>query len=146
VTDCSSIPEAQEGAFDLAVCVYVLCNLVSKEEVLLSSQQHLLFFQEILLIALFFSFLIHFHLDDLGWKIWRVLQVQRALAEIYKLLKPGGKLMISETHVVQYLQWDDESAVPFLYKWVTSKEDGTKWGYFEDEGKPREVILWACTN
>lgn len=77
VTDCSSIPEAQEGTFDLAVCVYVLCNLVSKEE------------------------------------------VQRALAEIYKLLKPGGKLMISETHVVQYLQWDDESAVPFLYKWVT---------------------------
>ena len=75
-----------------------------------------------------------------------MLQVQRALAEIYKLLKPGGKLMISETHVVQYLQWDDESAVPFLYKWVTPKEDGTKWGYFEDEGKPREVIFWACTN
>jgi len=33
-TNWSSIPEAQEGGgFDLAICVYVLCTLLSKEEV-----------------------------------------------------------------------------------------------------------------
>ncbi|KAG0561043.1 hypothetical protein M758_9G035300 [Ceratodon purpureus] len=100
VTDCSSIPEAQEGTFDLAVCGYVLCNLGSKDE------------------------------------------IRQALKEIYKLLKPGGKLMISETHVIQYtLEWDNESVVPLLYKWCTPKEDGTKWNYFEDEGKPRELRM-----
>ena len=70
-----------------------------------------------------------------------MMQVKKALAEIYKMLKPGGKLMILETHVIQYLLWDDKSVAPFLYKWGTPKEDGTNWGYFEDEGKPREVIL-----
>ena len=71
-----------------------------------------------------------------------MVQIRQALKEIYKLLKPGGKLMISETHVIQYtLEWDNESVVPLLYKWCTPKEDGTKWNYFEDEGKPREVIL-----
>ena len=34
-TDCSSIPGAREETFDLALCNYVLCNLSSKEEVLL---------------------------------------------------------------------------------------------------------------
>jgi hypothetical protein len=32
-THWSSIPEAQEGGFDLAICIYVLCTLLSKEEV-----------------------------------------------------------------------------------------------------------------
>lgn len=32
--DMTSIPGAQEGSFDLAICIYVLCNFTSKEEVL----------------------------------------------------------------------------------------------------------------
>ena len=55
VTDCSSIPEAQEGTFDLAVCGYVLCNLGSKDEVLLSDQRHLLSSQKFLIALTFYS-------------------------------------------------------------------------------------------
>lgn len=32
--DMTSIPGAQEGSFDLAICIYVFCNFISKEEVL----------------------------------------------------------------------------------------------------------------
>jgi len=59
------------------------------------------------------------------------------------MLKPGGKLLIYETHVIECMQWNDKSRIPYLYKWGVAKEDGTQWGYFEDEGKPREVTL--CT-
>lgn len=31
--DMTSIPGAQEGSFDLAICIYVFCNFISKEEV-----------------------------------------------------------------------------------------------------------------
>jgi hypothetical protein len=70
------------------------------------------------------------------------MQVKQALLEIYKMLKPGGKLIIYEAHVLQYMKWDEVPEAPVLYKvgWGAPKEDGTKWGYFEDEGKPREVI------
>ena len=62
------------------------------------------------------------------------------------MLKPGGKLMIVETHVIQCMVWNDASALPLLYEWGAPKEDGTMWGYFEDEGKPREVIYHMhCT-
>lgn len=98
-TNWSSIPEAQEGGFDLAICVYVLCTLLSKEE------------------------------------------VKEALAEIFKMLKPGGKLMIYESHVIQYMEADDKSTFPLRHIYITPKEDGTRWGYFADEGKPREVIM-----
>lgn len=98
-TEISSIPGAQEGTFDLAMCIYVLCNLLTKEE------------------------------------------VKRALEEMYKMLKPGGKLLIYETHVIEYIQWNDKSRTPNLFKWGVAKEDGTQWGYFEDEGKPREIMI-----
>lgn len=98
-THWSSIPEAQEGGFDLAICIYVLCTLLSKEE------------------------------------------VKQALAEIFKMLKPGGKLMFFEAHVIQYMEWDDKATIPLRHVWATPKQDGTRFGYFEDEGKPREVIL-----
>ncbi|KAG0615938.1 hypothetical protein M758_5G077700 [Ceratodon purpureus] len=98
-TNCSSIPGAQEGTFDLAICVYVLCNLLSNDE------------------------------------------VKQALAEIYIMLKPGGKLFIYETHVIQYMQRDDKSIASLLYRRGTPKEDGTRWSYFEDEGKPREITM-----
>ena len=45
-TDISSIPEAPEGTFDFAICIYVLCNLLSKEEVPFSGQHHLSFLSE----------------------------------------------------------------------------------------------------
>lgn len=32
--DMTSLPGAQEGSFDLAICIYVFCNFTSKEEVL----------------------------------------------------------------------------------------------------------------
>lgn len=98
-TNWSSIPEAQEGGFDLAICNYVLCTLLSKEE------------------------------------------VSEAIAEIFKMLKPGGKLMIYESHVIQYMEADDKATFPLRHVWITPKEDGTRWGYFADEGKPREIIM-----
>jgi len=59
------------------------------------------------------------------------------------MLKPGGKLIIYEAHVIYYMQWLDKSKIPLLDIWATPKEDDTNWGYFEDEGNPREVILCA---
>lgn len=70
------------------------------------------------------------------------MQVKQALAEIFKMLKPGGKLLLFEAHVVQYLEWDDKATIPLRHVWVTPKADGTRWGYFEDEGKPREVLCY----
>jgi len=67
------------------------------------------------------------------------MQVKEALAEIFKMLKPGGKLMIYESHVLQNMGADDEATFPLRHIRVTPKEDGTRWGYFADEGKPREV-------
>jgi len=70
------------------------------------------------------------------------LQVKGALAEIFKMLKPGGKLMFYESHVIQYLEADDKATFPLRQIWITPKEDGTRWAYFADEGKPREVKLF----
>ncbi|KAG0618326.1 hypothetical protein M758_4G054900 [Ceratodon purpureus] len=101
VANCSSIPGARQGTFDLAICVYVMCNLQSGE------------------------------------------QVKQAIAEIYKMLKPGGKLLIYEAHVLEYMKWNAKPEDPLTNNiaWGAPKEDGTKWSYFEDEGKPRQVTL-----
>ncbi|KAG0609182.1 hypothetical protein M758_8G164400 [Ceratodon purpureus] len=100
-TNCSSIPGAQEGTFDLALCVYVMCNLQSMEE------------------------------------------VKQTFVEVFKMLKPGGKLFVYETHPIKYMSWDDKPDIPLLTSigWADPKEDGTRWGYFEDEGKPREFTM-----
>lgn len=62
------------------------------------------------------------------------------------MLKPGGKLVLFEGHQLAYMEWDDKATTLLDYAWALPKEDGTKWGYFEDEGKPREVICNHLSN
>lgn len=70
------------------------------------------------------------------------MQIKEALAEILKMLKPGGKLMLFETHVMYYTQKSNFEGMIVRMK---PKEDGTEWNYYEDEGAPREVCHHEIT-
>lgn len=64
------------------------------------------------------------------------MQIKEALAEILKMLKPGGRLMFYESHVMFYTQMSSYEGSGVAMK---PKEDGTEWNYYADEGAPREV-------
>lgn len=64
------------------------------------------------------------------------MQVKQALVDISKLLKPGGKLMVYEPHVLEYMSKTVAGHVQYV-----PKDDGTDYKYFDDEGAPRKVSL-----
>lgn len=62
------------------------------------------------------------------------MQVKKALVDISKLLKPGGKLFFYEPHVLEYMNKNAAGHVHYY-----PKDDGTDYKYFDDEGTPRKV-------